>query len=174
VNTAYQLRDIEQRSHPRPVIPVHQNLYLFETTSKDAVETYEADWRIVFHRSLRASDVAPSALMDSSLARSVTATDVEGRPETRPADGAWTDPEKGAAASSSPEAQRTMTRDSAISRRVLSRFRTADSIPLTPPPDGGTQAWTMALMACLVNTNTWGFVRRDFDAFASPVEATRY
>jgi predicted MFS family arabinose efflux permease len=88
--------------------------------------------------------------MDSSLARSVTATDVEGI-HNRPRD--HEDPEKQVARTTT-NASHTST----ATRRVLSRFRTADSLPLTPPPDGGVQAWTMALMACLVNINTWGFV----------------
>jgi MFS family permease len=87
--------------------------------------------------------------MDSALARSVTANDVEGVPTVK---SLHQDPEK--------QMNRTTTnasRTSVMSKRVLSRFRTADSLPLTPPPDGGVQAWTMALMACLVNVNTWGF-----------------
>ena len=91
--------------------------------------------------------------MDSALARSVTATDVEdihGRRHMTQTGGF--DPEKQAIRTTT-----NATNNTTATRRVLSRFRTADSIPLTPPPDGGVQAWLMAFMACLVNFNTWGF-----------------
>lgn len=42
--------------------------------------------------------------------------------------------------------------------RFLSRVRTADSIPLAPPPDGGVRAWSTACLTHLVLFNTWGFV----------------
>ena len=42
--------------------------------------------------------------------------------------------------------------------RALSRFRTSDSIPLAPPPDGGVRAWSTACLTSLVIFNTWGFI----------------
>lgn len=97
--------------------------------------------------------------MDSALARSVTATDIEGAPHTTPhssashSDGHDEANEKHLA----PTTTATSRRSNTTTARVLSRFRTADSIPLTPPPDGGRTAWTMALMASFINFNTWGF-----------------
>lgn len=87
--------------------------------------------------------------MDSSSARSVTATDIETVHRPQPESH---DPEKQIARTTS-----NTSETSNATRRVLSRFRTADSLPLTPPPDGGFQAWLMAFMACLVNLNTWGW-----------------
>jgi MFS family permease len=42
--------------------------------------------------------------------------------------------------------------------RVLSHVRTSDTLPLTPPPDGGVRAWSTACLTSLVIFNTWGFV----------------
>ena len=43
--------------------------------------------------------------------------------------------------------------------RVLSRFRTNDSVKDPgPPPDGGVHAWSQALLCHLVIFNTWGFI----------------
>jgi predicted MFS family arabinose efflux permease len=43
--------------------------------------------------------------------------------------------------------------------RTLSRIRTKDSgIDPGPPPDGGLQAWTQAVLVHLVIFNTWGYV----------------
>lgn len=106
--------------------------------------------------------------MNSGLARSVTADDVEGATHnddavseilspispSSPTEPAIEKTEKGLTQSV------TATSHRSTANRVLSRFRTADSIPLTPPPDGGVDAWLMTFMACLVNFNTWGFVNR--------------
>jgi predicted MFS family arabinose efflux permease len=106
--------------------------------------------------------------MDTGLARVKTANDVEGAlpavatlshtdsyvSPISPSSPAYHTPatEKGLTQAATTTSQRT------TANRVLSRFRTADSIPLTPPPDGGVNAWLMTFMACLVNFNTWGFV----------------
>ncbi|KAL8800404.1 MAG: hypothetical protein Q9182_005206 [Xanthomendoza sp. 2 TL-2023] len=43
--------------------------------------------------------------------------------------------------------------------RVLTRIATRSSQPdLGPPPDGGLQAWTQALMSHLIVFNTWGYI----------------
>lgn len=46
------------------------------------------------------------------------------------------------------------SRGNALSR-ALSRVRTSDSIPPSPPPDGGRQAWLTAVLTHLVIFNTW-------------------
>ncbi|KPI44209.1 putative transporter MCH4 [Cyphellophora attinorum] len=106
--------------------------------------------------------------MDTTLTRTVTAKDAEDVPPAfatlshtdsfvspvSHSEPAYHPPatEKGLTQTTTTTSQRT------AANRVLSRFRTADSIPLTPPPDGGVNAWIMTFMACLVNFNTWGFV----------------
>ncbi|KAL8808770.1 MAG: hypothetical protein Q9200_004037 [Gallowayella weberi] len=43
--------------------------------------------------------------------------------------------------------------------KVLTRIATRSSQPdLSPPPDGGLQAWTQALMGHLIVFNTWGYI----------------
>ena len=65
--------------------------------------------------------------------------------------------EKTASQAYQPNINPLATHKSRISR-VLSHVRTADSIPLAPPPDGGARAWITACLTSLVIFNTWGFV----------------
>lgn len=49
-------------------------------------------------------------------------------------------------------------------------MRQKESIDVGPPPDGGTLAWTQAMMGHLVAFNTWGFLA-SFGAFQSYYES---
>lgn len=87
--------------------------------------------------------------------------DVEAAPEQTTNDELWLEK---TASRTDRSVHSNLTQHQSIISRTLSHVRTSDSIPTTPPPDGGFQAWSMAGLALLVNFNTWGFVN-SFGAF---------
>lgn len=52
----------------------------------------------------------------------------------------------------------TTNASTGILTKVLSRTTSGISIDPGPPPDGGLQGWTQALMAHLIVFNTWGYI----------------